>query len=63
MEGCIVKFFKPLTMITIHEIPAKQYEVNGKQLYKRKDGNWITIDEELTTEERNAFNNYIKDHG
>jgi hypothetical protein len=46
-------------MVSITEIPAKQYEVNGKRLYLRKDGKWITIDESLTTAERKAFDRHI----
>lgn len=41
--------------ITDHEL----YEVNGKQIYKDSNGNWIT-QKEFTQQERNAFYNYKK---
>jgi len=41
--------------ITDHEL----YEVNGKEVYKDTNGNWIARDG-LTYKERNAFNNYKK---
>lgn len=39
--------------ITDHEV----YEVNGKEIYKDSNGNFICR-EELTTQEMSAFNNY-----
>lgn len=41
--------------ITDHEM----YDVNGKEIYKDGNGNWIAQDE-LTQQERNAFSNYRK---
>jgi len=41
--------------ITDHEL----YEVNGKQIYKDSNGNWLQR-QEFTTQELNAFNNYKK---
>ena len=41
--------------ITDHEL----YEVNGKQIYKDTNGNWVAWTE-FTQQERNAFNNYKK---
>ena len=41
--------------ITDHEV----YEVNGKEIYKDSNGNWIAR-EEFTQQERNAFTNYKK---
>lgn len=41
--------------ITDHEV----YEVNGKEIYKDGNGNFISRDE-LTHNERMAFNNYRK---
>jgi hypothetical protein len=41
--------------ITDHEV----YNVNGKEIYKDSNGNWITR-QEFTQQERNAFNNYKK---
>lgn len=35
------------------------YEVNGKEIYKDSNGNWIAR-EEFTQQERNAFQNYRK---
>ena len=44
-----------ITPITDHEL----YEINGKEIYKDTNGNWITR-QEFTQQERNAFNNYKK---
>lgn len=44
-----------ITPITDHE----RYEVNGKEIYKDSNGNWIGR-QEFTQQERNAFNNYKK---
>ena len=41
--------------ISDHEL----YEVNGKEVYKDSNGNWM-FREELSIKERNAFNNYKK---
>ena len=41
--------------ITDHEV----YEVNGKEIYKDSNGNWIAR-EEFTQQERNTFTNYKK---
>lgn len=41
--------------ITDHE----RYEINGKEIYKDGQNNWIAR-EELTQQERNAFFNYKK---
>ena len=41
--------------ISDHEL----YEVNGKEIYKDSNGNWIAR-EEFTQQERNAFQNYRK---
>lgn len=41
--------------ISDHEL----YEVNGKEIYKDSNGNWIAR-EEFTKQERNAFQNYRK---
>ena len=41
--------------ISDHEL----YEVNGKEIYKDSNGNWIAW-EEFTQQERNAFQNYRK---
>ena len=41
--------------ITDHEV----YEVNGKEIYKDSNGNFIAR-EEFTQQERNAFTNYKK---
>lgn len=41
--------------ITDHEL----YEVNGKEIYKDSNDNWVTR-QEFTQQERNAFNNYKK---
>ena len=41
--------------ISDHEL----YEVNGKEIYKDSNGNWIAR-EEITQQERNAFQNYRK---
>lgn len=41
--------------ITDHE----SYSVNGKEVYKDSNSNWIQR-QELTTQELNAFNNYKK---
>lgn len=41
--------------ITDHE----SYNVNGKEVYKDTNGNWIQR-QELTTQETTAFNNYKK---
>lgn len=43
-------------------VPIKDhesYEVNGKEIYKDSNGNWITR-QEFTQQERNAFVNYRK---
>lgn len=46
--------------ITIKPIAADElYEVNGKELYKDSNGNWIARIE-LTNQECIAFNNYMK---
>lgn len=37
----------------------ESYNVNGKEVYKDTNGNWIQR-QELTTQETNAFNNYKK---
>jgi len=44
-----------ITPITDHEL----YEINGKEIYKDTNGNWIAR-QEFTQQERNAFNNYKK---
>ena len=41
--------------ISDHEL----YEVNGKEIYKDSNENWIAR-EEFTQQERNAFQNYRK---
>ena len=41
--------------ISDHEL----YEVNGKEIYKDSNGNWIAR-EEFTQQERNTFQNYRK---
>ena len=41
--------------ITDHEV----YEVNGKEIYKDTNGNWLTR-KDFTQQEKNAFNNYKK---
>ena len=41
--------------ISDHEL----YEVNGKEIYKDSNGNWIAR-EEFTQQERNSFQNYRK---
>lgn len=40
-------------------VDGSQYEINGKDIYKDTNGNWIAR-QELTTQELNAFNNYKK---
>lgn len=43
-------------------VPIKDhesYEVNGKEIYKDSNDNWITR-QEFTQQERNAFVNYRK---
>lgn len=56
-----IEFFKSVNMsiaitpITDHEL----YEINGKEIYKDTNGNWIAR-QEFTQQERNAFNNYKK---
>jgi hypothetical protein len=40
-------------------VDHERYNVNGKEVYKDTNGNWITPTE-LTTQERNAFYNYKK---
>ena len=37
----------------------ERYEINGKEIYKDGQNNWIAR-EELTQQERNAFFNYKK---
>jgi hypothetical protein len=37
----------------------ESYNVNGKEVYKDSNGNWIQR-QELTSQELNAFNNYKK---
>jgi hypothetical protein len=37
----------------------ERYHVNDKEVHKDMNGNWIAI-QELTTQERMAFNNYKK---
>lgn len=37
----------------------ERYSVNGKEVYKDGNGNWLQH-QELTTYEMNAFNNYKK---
>jgi hypothetical protein len=37
----------------------ESYSVNGKEVYKDNNGNWIQR-QELTSQELNAFNNYKK---
>lgn len=52
--------FKHLIMSAIRPITDHElYEVNGKEIYKNSNGEWIAR-EELTYKERNAFNNYKK---
>ena len=52
---CIVVMSVVINPITDHEL----YEVNGKEIYKDSNGNWIAR-EEFTQQERNAFQNYRK---
>jgi len=40
-------------------IDHESYNVNGKEVYKDTNGNWIQR-QELTTQEGNAFRNYKK---
>ncbi|WP_395060053.1 hypothetical protein [Flavobacterium sp.] len=40
-------------------VDGSQYEINGKDIYKDTNGNWVTR-QELTSQELNAFNNYKK---
>lgn len=40
-------------------VDHESYNVNGKEVYKDTNGNWIQR-QELTTQESNAFNNYKK---
>lgn len=40
-------------------VDHESYDVNGKEVYSDRNGNWIARDE-LTVQERNAFNNYRK---
>ena len=52
---CIVVMSVVINPITDHEV----YEVNGKEIYKDSNGNWIAR-EEFTQQERNAFTIYKK---
>lgn len=40
-------------------VDGSQYEINGKDIYKDSNENWIAR-QELTSQELNAFNNYKK---
>jgi len=40
-------------------IDHESYNVNGKEIYKDTNGNWIAR-QEFTTQETMAFNNYKK---
>lgn len=40
-------------------IDHESYNVNGKEIYKDTNSNWIAR-QELTTQENNAFRNYKK---
>lgn len=40
-------------------VDGSQYEINGKDIYKDTNENWIAR-QELTGQEQNAFNNYKK---
>lgn len=40
-------------------VDHESYNVNGKEVYKDSNGNWIQR-QEFTTQETNAFNNYKK---
>lgn len=40
-------------------VDHKSYNVNGKEVYKDSNGNWIQR-QEFTTQETMAFNNYKK---
>jgi hypothetical protein len=40
-------------------VDHESYNVNGKEVYKDSNGNWIQR-QELTTQETAAFNNYKK---
>lgn len=46
--------------IEIKETDHDTIVVNGKEVYKDANQNWIAR-QELTTQEQNAFNNYIAD--
>lgn len=48
--------------MSVEIVPIKDhesYEVNGKEIYKDSNDNWITR-QEFTQQERNAFVNYRK---
>jgi len=40
-------------------IDHESYSVNGKEVYKDSNGNWLNR-QEFTSQEINAFNNYKK---
>lgn len=42
----------------IHSADADTVYVNGKLIYKDTNGNWVSK-LELTTQEQEAFNNYL----
>jgi hypothetical protein len=40
-------------------VDHERYEVNGKEIYKDSNGNWVNR-QEITMMEKNAFNSYKK---
>lgn len=50
---------KPMSVLIQPIKEHELYEVNGKEIYKDHNGNWVAR-EEFTHHERNAFHNYKK---
>ena len=48
-----------MSIVIVPITDREVYEVNGKEIYKDSNGNWIAR-EEFTQQERNAFTNYKK---
>lgn len=54
-----IKFQQLVIMATkIHSADKDTVYVNGKLIYKDTNGNWVSK-LELTTQEQEAFNNYL----
>lgn len=46
--------------VLIKYINADKYSVNGKIVYKNSDGEWVCVVDELSTNEKKAFLNFIQ---